>query len=178
MHALRTARLVLDAPREDDVDAVLDACTDPETQRGVPLPSPYTRADAEYFVRDYCPHGELSGRYRVWALRTAPDAPLLGTVEVRHDETPGSASLGCWLRPSARGNGYMREAVRAVVAYALDPRGLGCAELHWDCLPDNTRSRRLGEAVGFVFDAGERRTLPFRGEPRETLSGVLRAATR
>ncbi|MDN4615396.1 GNAT family N-acetyltransferase [Leifsonia sp. F6_8S_P_1B] len=177
MHALRTARLILDAPREDDVDAVLDACTDPETQRGVPVPSPYTRADAEYFVRSYCPHGELSGRYLVWALRTAPGEPLLGTVEVRRDQTAGAASLGCWLRPSARGHGYMREAVRVVIGYALDPAGLACTELRWDCLPGNLRSRRLGEAVGFAFDAGEHRTLPFRGESRDTLSGVLRAAS-
>jgi RimJ/RimL family protein N-acetyltransferase len=174
MHALRTARLVLDAPREGDIDAIVDACSDPETQRQVPVPSPYTPADAAYFVHSYCPHGELSGRYAVWALRTAPEAPLLGTVEVRRDESAGSASLGCWLRRSARGHGYMREAVRAVAAYALDPGGLACTELRWDCLPDNTRSKRLAEAVGFVFEAGAHRLLPFRGESREALSGVLR----
>jgi RimJ/RimL family protein N-acetyltransferase len=176
VHALRTARLVLDAPREDDIDAILDACADPETQRQIPLPSPYTRADAEYFVRSYVPHGEASGRYVVWALRPAtdPGAPLLGTVEVRRDQEPAAASLGCWLRPSARGHGYMREAVRAVVAYALDPQGLACTELRWDCLPDNVRSKRLAEAAGFVFEAGAYRDLPFRGESRQALSGVLR----
>ena len=175
MLTLRTARLVLDAPRESDIPAVLAACQDPRTQRWVPLPAPYTRENAEFFVRSYCPHGEASGRYRVWALRTDPTAPLIGVVELRRDEAPCSASVGCWLDPAARGSGYMREALEAVAAYAFDPEGLGLERLRWEYLPGNDESRRLAESIGFAFDPADRREVSFRGEAHVAQVGFLRA---
>jgi RimJ/RimL family protein N-acetyltransferase len=170
---LRTPRLVLDAPRESDIAAVLAACQDEQTQRWVPLPDPYTLDSAEFFVRSYCPHGLASGQYTVWALRPADTEPLVGVVEVRRDEQPGSASLGCWLEPASRGQGVMHEALVAVAAHALDPDGLGFAQLRWEYLPGNDESRRLAEGVGFDFrDAEEHRVL-FHGEERAALVGVL-----
>lgn len=170
---LRTPRLVLDAPRESDIPAVLAACQDERTQQWVPLPSPYTRESAEFFVRSYCPHGLASRQYTVWALRPSPVAPLLGVVEVRRDERRGSASLGCWLEPGSRGQGLMREALLAVTAHALDPDGLGFERLRWEYLPGNEESRRLAEGVGFDFADAEAHLVPFRGEERTALVGVL-----
>ena len=155
---------------------MFDACQDEEIRRWVPLPSPYTRESAEFFVRSYCPHGVASGQYWVWALRPAPEAPLLGVVEVRRDEAPGSASLGAWLAPGARGRGLMREGLAAVCANALTPApvGLGYDCLCWGFLPGNERSSRLAEAVGFEFGSGEHRQIVFEGETRDLLVGTLR----
>lgn len=173
MQALRTARLVLDAPREADIPAVLDACQDAAIQRWLPLPSPYTAENAAFFVRDYCAHGLASGQYTVWAIRTAPDTALSGVVEVRRDEAPGSASLGCWLAPSARGHGYMREALAEVARHALDPSGLGFSRLRWEMLAGNEVSLRLAQDAGFGFDPADGRAVDFRGERRATLVGYL-----
>ncbi|MEO7015233.1 MAG: GNAT family N-acetyltransferase, partial [Leifsonia sp.] len=128
MTALRTERLVLDAPRESDIDAVFAACSDAVVQQWIPIPSPYTREDAEFFVRSYVPHGKASGRFSVWAFRI-DDGPLLGTIEVRKDEAAGSASVGCWQAPDARGHGYMREALARILSYAFAPEGLGLTRL-------------------------------------------------
>ena len=174
MQALRTARLVLDAPRESDIPAVLEACSDAETLRWVPLPEPYTRESAEFFVRAYCPHGLASGRFTVWAIREGGSRPLLGVVEVRRDEAAGSASLGCWLTPGARRRGVMTEALAAVCAHALSPDGLGLDRLRWEYLPGNEASRRLADAVGFDFAGAQAHVVDFRGERREALTGVLR----
>ena len=174
MQELRTARLILDAPREADIDAVLDGCQDPETQRWIPLPSPYTRENAEYFVRSYCPHGLAPGRYTVWALRERETAPLIGVIEVRRDEAEGSASLGCWSVPAARGRGLLREGLIAVTRHALDPDGLGFTRLRWERLAGNVASGRLAEAAGFVFDPGTEHTVDFHGERMPAVVGVLR----
>lgn len=174
MQALRTARLVLDTPREADIPAVLEACTDPELLRWIPLPQPYTRENAEFFVRSYCPHGLASGRFTVWAIRESETGPLRGVVEVRRDEAEGAASLGCWLTPSARRRGVMTEALTAVCAHALDPAGLGFEQLRWEYLPGNEPSRKLAEAVGFDFSGAEPHAVDFRGEQRQALTGVLR----
>jgi RimJ/RimL family protein N-acetyltransferase len=174
---LLTERLVLDAPREEDVDAVFAACRDPEVLRWVPLPSPYAREDAEFFVRSYCPHGETSGRYTVWAVRVRGAATFLGAVELRRDVAARSGSFGCWLAPDARGHGYMREAVTAVCRYALAPKGPGFEQLRWVCLAGNDRSRRLAEAAGFAFDDDAPRSVEFRGEQRPAAIGVLASAS-
>ena len=157
---LVTERLVLDAPRGEDVDAVFEACQDADTQRWVPLPTPYTRESAEFFVRSYCPHGLASGQYTVWAIRPRDGGRLIGALEVRRDDRPGSASLGCWSVPWARGRGYLREALRAVAAYALDPAGGGHEQLNWECVPENTASRRLAESAGFDFGRAHGDALP------------------
>ncbi len=174
MQALRTARLVLDTPRETDIPAVLEACSDPELLRWIPLPEPYTLENAEFFVRSYCPHGLASGRFTVWAVRESDTLPLVGAVEVRRDESAGAASIGCWLTPSARRRGVMTEAVTAVCAYALSPDGLAFERLRWECLPGNEASRRLAEAVGFDFTAAEPHAVDFRGGQRQALTGELR----
>lgn len=177
MQALRTSRLLLDTPRETDIPAVLEACTDPELLRWIPLPEPYTRESAEFFVRSYCPHGLASGSFTVWAVRAGDTLPLVGAVEVRRDESPGAASLGCWLTPAARGRGVMTEALNAVCAHALDPGGLGFERLHWEYLPGNEASRRVAEAVGFDFTGAAPHDVEFRGEQRQALTGVLRRDT-
>jgi RimJ/RimL family protein N-acetyltransferase len=177
VQALKTARLVLDAPQEHDIPAVSEACSDPELQTWIPLPSPYTQEDAEYFVRDYCRHGLTSGQYTVWAVRSAEGEPLIGVVEVRRDETPGSASLGCWLAPRARGHGYMREALREVARHSLDPAGLGFNRVRWEHLKENVASRLLAEQVGFRFDPADERTIDFRGQRRAAMVGFLRRDT-
>lgn len=171
---LVTERLVLDAPAESDIPDVLEACQDAETQAWVPLPRPYTRESAEFFVRSYCPHGLASRQYTVWAVRPRSGGRLIGALEVRRDERPGSASLGCWSAPWARGRGYLREALRAVAAFALDPAGGGYEQLNWECLPDNAASRRLAEAAGFDFGAGIRTVVELHGRAREARVGTLR----
>jgi RimJ/RimL family protein N-acetyltransferase len=176
MIALRSARLVLDAPRESDIDAVLHACQDPEIEKWIPLPSPYERENAEFFVRNYAPHGLASGSFSVWALRLNDDSPLVGVIEVRKDVAPGSASLGCWLAPDARGAGYMHEALERVASHALSPDGMGYSRLCWESLTGNRMSRRLAESVGFVFESSATRDVDFRGERRPAVTGVLESA--
>lgn len=174
MQALTTTRLVLDAPRESDIPAVFEACQDPEIVRWIPLPDPYTLESAEFFVRSYCPHGLASGRFIVRALRESSDGPLLGVIEVRRDEAPRSATVGCWVTPGARRKGLGTEALAAVCADALDPQGLGFERLRWECLPDNEASRALADAAGFDFRDAQPHLVVFHGEEREALTGVLR----
>lgn len=171
---LVTRRLVLDQPVEADIPDVLDACQDAETRAWVPLPLPYTRESAEFFVRSYCPHGLASRRYTVWALHLATGGRMLGALEVRRDDRAGSASLGCWSGPWARGRGYMREALVAVTRHALDPDGLGFERLNWEYVPGNESSRRLADAAGFSFAEGIRTVVELHGERREARVGTLR----
>jgi RimJ/RimL family protein N-acetyltransferase len=68
----------------------------------------------------------------------------------------------------------MTEALTAVCDYALSPDGFALDRLRWEYLPGNNASRRLADAVGFDFAGAQPRTIDFRGEQREALTGVLR----
>lgn len=61
-----------------------------------------------------------------------------------------SASIGYWLRNSAVGRGYAEEAVRVQLDFAFDR--LGCNRVELTCDPENRRSRRIPEAIGFTLE--------------------------
>lgn len=145
MPVLGTA-IVLTALREDDIDRVMEACSTGQAERFLHTPWPYTRADAEGFVREFVPAG-WRGEHdeRVWAIRETLHGPLAGVVGLRADER----EVGFWLHPSAQGRGIMADAVRAVVGHAE-----GCLiwpEVHWSCFDGNVGSMRVAKAAGFRY---------------------------
>jgi RimJ/RimL family protein N-acetyltransferase len=173
---LVSARCVLTSVLTDDIDTVYELCQDPEIQNSVPIPSPYGRENADFFVRYYIPHGVVSHRYTVWALRADSTAPLLGVIELRPDAQPRSASLGCWLGAPSRGRGLMAEALGAVIRYAFSDAGGGFTQLRWEGLADNESSVRLAARLGFTVTAIHDHRLEFRGEQRDGWLAILSAA--
>ncbi len=82
------------------------------------------------------------------------DAPprtegLVGGVTLEHVRRGASmsAALGYWLGVHFVEQGFMTEALAAVVEFAFDD--LGLSRLEAACLPENFRSRRLLERTGF-----------------------------
>lgn len=173
LRTLVTERLTLNAPGDADIETVFEFCQDPEIHRWVPLPWPYSRSNAEFFVHGYAPHGLASGAYETWAIRTTADGLMIGAIELRRDEAAGSASFGCWLGGPSRGHGFMREAAQAVIAYALSTGGPGYTRLRWEGLAGNDASRKIAASLGFVIDPDPARTIEFRGERRPSWLGVL-----
>ncbi len=176
--SLQSARLVLDAPEDSDIDTIFELCQDTEIHRWVPLPWPYTRQSAEFFVRSYVPHGLISGAYETWAIRTADDRAFIGAIELRKDVAERSASFGCWVGAPSRGRGFMREAASAVIAYGTSESGPGYQRLRWEGLVGNDSSRRLATSLGFVMDDAADLTLDFHGERRPGWRAVLSVTDR
>ena len=64
----------------------------------------------------------------------------------------GSAEVGYWTHPTARGHGVMSEAVRRAVGWALrsvDESGLGLRRLLLRASVPNAASRHVAESAGF-----------------------------
>ncbi|KQV08110.1 GNAT family N-acetyltransferase [Leifsonia sp. Root112D2] len=172
---LLTARLVLDAPNDGDTQAVFELCQDPEIQHWVPIASPFRLSDAEFFITSYVRHGELSNSYTTWALREGAGEPLEGTIELRRDMAPASASIGCWIGAPYRRRGLMKEALSAVTEHAFATDGLGLKRLRWQGLAGNAGSAALAGALGFTLDADAGTSFDFRGEQRAAWTATLRA---
>ena len=80
------------------------------------------------------------------------DQTILGAITLDHIRRgpSQSATTGYWIgEPFAR-QGYMREAIEAVVHYAFNT--LDLSRIEAGCLPENTPSRRLLEQCGYKYE--------------------------
>jgi RimJ/RimL family protein N-acetyltransferase len=139
-------------PGEDDVEAIHEACQDPEIPRWTNVPSPYTRDHARAFVASAAT--DPSAR-RFLAFT---DDMFVGSFSVMEiDLDARCAEIGYWVAAPARGRGLATRALTLLRDWAAAALGLERIVLliHEDNLP----SRRLAERTGFL-DTGERRPAP------------------
>jgi RimJ/RimL family protein N-acetyltransferase len=154
---LRHGDLVLRPKRAEDVEAITEACQDPEIPRWTLVPSPYTRADAVAYIETSARDAE-TGRAANLVAVDARDGRLLGSFSVMElDREPGFGEIGYWVAAGARGRGVATRAVRMLADWARDDLGLTRIEI----LPhrDNAPSRRVAEKAGF-HDTGELKPCP------------------
>jgi ribosomal-protein-alanine N-acetyltransferase len=94
------------------------------------------------------------------------DETLLGAItldNIRRGPAQ-SATLGYWIgQPHAR-QGYMREAIEAVVHYAF--RGQDLSRVEAACLPENVASRGVLEKAGFKYEGVAQSYLQINGRWR------------
>ena len=153
---LGTERLRLDTVTPGDTDAVLEYCSDPELQKFVPVPVPYTRETAEGYTAGYAAKAPM-----LWAMRAHDDDRLLGVIELIPAPL-ASAELGYWLGAAHRGRGFMTEAMRAVVEFGLSIDGADLTRISWCAVVGNIASARAARSTGFRYEGLQRRALPHR----------------
>ncbi|UXU74029.1 MULTISPECIES: GNAT family N-acetyltransferase [unclassified Paracoccus (in: a-proteobacteria)] len=94
------------------------------------------------------------------------DGVLLGAItldNIRRGPAQ-SATIGYWIgRPHAR-QGYMREAIAALVQHAFGP--LDLSRIEAACLPENTPSRGVLEKSGFKYEGVAQSYLQINGRWR------------
>jgi RimJ/RimL family protein N-acetyltransferase len=144
--------ITLRPPAEADVDAIVEACQDPEIPRWTNVPTPYRREDALAYI-----------------TRTANDPATRPFLAFAGDELVGSFSvmeldveahhgeIGYWVAAPARGRGLATRALTLLRDWAAEELELERIELLIH--EDNVRSRRVAERTGFL-DTGERRPAP------------------
>ena len=108
-------------------------------------------------------------------LTRRDDEALLGAITLDNIRRGPSLSgtLGYWIGEDHARQGYMREAISAVVHYAF--HRLDLSRIEAACLPENTPSRRLLESCGFKYEGVAQSYLQIDGRWR---THVLYAALR
>jgi RimJ/RimL family protein N-acetyltransferase len=142
----------------------------------VPIPAPYRRSDAEYFVREVAPKGRAAGTdvvFGVFLVETGEPVASIGLHKIKGvgAEYGGAGEIGYWTAPGARGRGYMVEAVRAVCGWGFDE--LGLARIEWIAVAGNEGSWRVAEKAGFVREGTLRAFLVQRGVRGDAWIGSL-----
>jgi RimJ/RimL family protein N-acetyltransferase len=140
--------LVLRAPNDDDIPALVAACQDPEIPRYTRVPSPYGEPEARIFI-ERARQGVVDGLARGYVV-TDKSNVLLGTIGAFHINVKAAElEVGYWLAASARGRGIASMALTAVVRAALRAH---IERIVADVLVGNDASCRVLERVGFVHE--------------------------
>ncbi|MEU4470203.1 GNAT family N-acetyltransferase [Micromonospora sp. NPDC023888] len=146
---------------EQDLDAVVQTCRDPETIRWTTVPDPYQQADAQGF-QVYSQDAWARGQAACFVVAD-PDDRYAGTIDLRLSPTDALlADVGFMTAPAARGRGYMPAALVALSTWGCAT--LGLARIEWKANVGNTASRRVAEKAGFTFEGTARGGVQHRGE--------------
>ncbi len=169
---IETARLVLRRWTLADAEDLLAYAADPEWSRFLPVPEPYERRHADEAVARWVLE-DWSTR-PVWAMEIAGRAS--GGINLRIDHQHRKGELGYALARRHWGNGYMTEAVRAVIdaAFAALP---ALARVQAGANARNRASIRVMERLGMTHEG----TIPHapRGTDLESReAGVIYAVLR
>jgi ribosomal-protein-serine acetyltransferase len=84
-----------------------------------------------------------------------------GTLFRVFDAASSSCEIGVWLAPDAVGRGLVTRAARAMVAWAVDERGIRRVE--WHCVPENLPSRAVAERLGMRLEGVQRQAFEHDG---------------
>jgi RimJ/RimL family protein N-acetyltransferase len=144
-------RLLFVPMEETDKARYFDLVSDPEINRywGYDFHQdlkPGEEVNPDFFYRDI-----LAG-YRekscwTYMVKSKTDERLLGALEIYDFQNDGSAEIGLRLFKEAQGQGYGKESLHALIAYAFN--NLGFHELRVESFPENAPSIAMIEAVGF-----------------------------
>jgi RimJ/RimL family protein N-acetyltransferase len=153
-----------------DIRWVYEVSLDPALQQFVQLPSPYRIEDAAFFVEEVAIAGWDEGQRQEFVVEEASTETPLGRVGLGV-RTSGSAEIGYWVDPRARGRGVATDAVRAVCRWAFTTPDLELIE--WRCEVGNIASRRVAEKAGFLIEATLRKRVVHRGSRVDAWFGSL-----
>ncbi|MCC6650289.1 MAG: GNAT family N-acetyltransferase [Candidatus Eisenbacteria bacterium] len=145
---LRTERLVLREVADHDVPAVFEMESDPVAMRYWSKPPMRDISEAVASVERAKTFFPTQAGLR-WCLATPADDWTIGHASLfAFSEQSGRADIGYGLARRHWGQGYMHEALVAIVDYAFGP--LGLRRLEADADPRNAPSCRALERLGFV----------------------------
>lgn len=144
---LRTARLVLRAPRLEDFEYYAEIVVGP---RGQHILEKQTREEAWFDFTNMVSTWILRG-HGLWTIESNSDSRVLGFVVLGFEPGDHEAELGFMIRETAEGQGIAKEAANAARAYAFE--ALGMTTLVSTIDHDNARSVALAERLGATRDA-------------------------
>ncbi|MFJ1971681.1 GNAT family N-acetyltransferase [Streptomyces sp. NPDC087903] len=131
------------------------------------------------FINQYIPFGEsavdvTSARdalQRYADMRAADTASLHGlwlegklvggVLFLNFDAANGNCEVGCWLEPAGTGRGLVTRAMRVLIDFAVERRGIHRVE--WVASAGNRPSLNVARRLGMTQDGVRRESYPHRG---------------
>lgn len=116
---IATQRLLLSPPQLADARQIIKLANDPLiAQWTLSVPSPYTEADAIFFLNMAHEKRKEDQAY-IFAIRLPDEPTLMGCIGLHRDTKYGTAELGYWMGAPYRRQGYVSEAVGALIDFGF-----------------------------------------------------------
>lgn len=145
--ALTQGSITLRMLRDSDAPSIAIAGDDSETQKWLPLPTPYTIDDARYFIDKIAIATQLAGTGIVFAIEK--DNEFVGCIDIKRAEwLNGDCEIGYWTMPEHRGRGFMSQALDILSRWVLLEQGFARVEVR--VAVENLSSQRVAEKAGFT----------------------------
>ena len=114
---------------------------------------------ARAFLQRYADEQARDGGriYGIWLDGTLVGGTLFRVFEPRF----GTCEIGVWLAPEAQGRGLVTRAVRRMIEWAFEVRGM--ARVEWRTVPENARSIAAAKRLGMSLDGVLRQAYPVNG---------------
>lgn len=145
MSVFETERLVMRPWREDDAENLYKYASDPAVGPAAGWPVHTSVEDSLRVLR------EVLIEDKTWAVTIKPSDEPVGSIGVFRTDAPngnGEPEIGYWIGRPYWGNGYIPEAVRALIGRCLDE---GAESVWCSHFAGNDKSRRVIEKCGFKF---------------------------
>jgi RimJ/RimL family protein N-acetyltransferase len=128
-----------------DVDQITDACQDEQIQRFIPVPRPYTSADAVQYV-ERAERQWAAGEKAAFTIAEVDDSSVvLGVISLSLVEATGNC--GYWIAPDQRGRGLARRALSLVTGWGF--ASLQLAVILLEINEHNAASMAVARSVGY-----------------------------
>jgi ribosomal-protein-alanine N-acetyltransferase len=164
---LDTPRLRLRWLTTADVPALFEIFGDPEVCRYWSRPALRTEAEARQLQQEIV-HGWTSRTLSQWGIATRGDDSVIGTCTLTSFSLEHRrAEIGFALRRGAWGNGFMREAIHALLNHAFE--SLDLRRIEADVDPRNVRSIRVLDRMGFRREGLQRERYVMNGEVQDAV---------
>ena len=140
--------------RDSDSPFIVIAGNDPETQKWLPLPTPYTPEDARRFINEISIATLAAGTGIVFAIEWK--GVFVGCIDIKRAEwLNGVCEIGYWTMPESRGRGLMSQALAHLSSWVLLEQGFARVEVR--VAVENFASQRVAQKAGFVREGLARR---------------------
>jgi ribosomal-protein-alanine N-acetyltransferase len=147
---LETERLILRRLQPEDAPGLLALYAQPQVTEFTDIPLMKEEAEAHRWIEGLDAL-QRTGQGLRWGVFDRESGDLIGTVGFHHwDQTRRRAEVSYDLSPRWWGQGYMREALQAVLQFGFERLNLHRIEALVD--PRDTRSQNLLYGLGFQME--------------------------
>lgn len=146
MTFLESERIILRAVEERDLESLWEAAQTPGLTDGLEWVPPPTKA----ILREHILSESMSDKFFPLVI-TDKQGQFLGRAFLKN--ISHRWSIGFWLLPTTRGNGYATEAASLLIQYAFEK--LNAEEVYANCMPWNHKSREVLLRLGMTLNRSD-----------------------
>lgn len=168
---IQTERLILRPWTIDDAKSLYEYAKDPDIGPAAGWP-PHQSVEESRWVIEHAFTGA-----QCYAICEKDQNIAIGAIELKLNGTTDKAKtddeceLGFWIGKPFWGKGYVPEASQALIKYAFEQ--LGMKQIWCAYYDGNTKSKRVQEKLGFVFDHSAEVEVPLLNEHRMSHVNLL-----